>query len=1196
MTALRRFSIIALVATAMLLPRGVAASSAACCVVKSSFTKNTMGCLPRQIPDSELAKVKANPSSFSSTYCAMTIPSLSFTATLALGACDAQPAATKCAAPPEQNKTFLEYKTQWNTGGFCAYKANGSTAYDACTEVTGSVCPGAFNYGAGELYSGPKNGGFCPAANPADFSDALAAGNNAVPGKEVVSDTMDGCVYYTGSKYTDEGVVSCAEPEMVQGKKMCAVAPAGQNLQPTPQHPTEIKACQLSQHCCLVYQDNNSDKVAQTSEVLQCSPLNVGCTSEVYSKDASVVTGNKDDAGTAYDKILYRTESVQKVCGQVNACAGKSIGTDQALKQLLTNAGAASASMSKLTPEQKAELEKVTNEKGPTWTQALCEAETNNVWSPPDPSITSGPYCLTNPDKAKVDLNIPIGGLSIASLATYIPNLFNYGLGILATMTVLAIIFAGFQWATAAGNASAVGNAKEIMMGAFAALFVALGSYTLLQTISPNLLEFRLPPIAAILPVEFYGKGDEFICCDQKGVCLQVQAQGPNMFVTLSDGSKIGLDSNFDAKTCLPMTAQGEYCREQGPIGDECRKVGGTCTVGHEDSGAEILTNDKSQQGWCSVIYNNYIGGALKGFKDLGSTITLGISDAIATKIGTKIKSGPDLTPGTGELGRCYKNIDKRVAGQYCRANAECASGTCVRLQDTASCFSDRELGKCSDGNKGDICNPLGHTLVGGKNAYKQQTVCKQGLTCNFVRENVAGAFADPNSIPGDYYECGDGTLNSACGTVVSACYGKELPAGDDNDCDEQSTLLGNAICHYEQQRAHVELRLTTAGLLSGTTKVAWAVQIAGQGAQMLSSGGLGKIAAAKSQALLGIAGGLTLANGVSQEELKREIAELEAYAYAAAFTDPNAQNCKLDEGAASISLCKGGLTCQKVQGNGGLRCVPGNNSAEGSICSYIGAEAHEYSGLTNSVSNGDNCDEANGLRCSVARVEDSDGWHGVCTKATWGSPCLVNPASGNGTWSYDARDCNNIKPDSDLGEDKVSGYTLGEGHPVCYKAPGSTGPFGACGYVRNLDETLDNKVYISSEKAVLFTTENTAQIISDNVVRDIGQPCALPSVPKEKWFKAGGKFFYPDFVCRTGLRSPAFRTQLIAEGLAMQAPMLPSSVFLTDGAAWEGMCVMDTENVTQGRCGVYVGNSKTKKDFLWAPFDPTIHAKYFSW
>lgn len=1183
MTALRRFAIVALVATAMLLPRGASASTAACCVVKSSFTKNTMGCLPRQIPDSEVSKVQANPSSFSSTYCALDIPSLSFTATLAVGACDAQPAATKCANPPEQNKTFLDYKVQWMTGGFCAYKASGSTQYDACTEVAGNVCPGAFNYGAGELYSGPKNGGFCPAANPSDFAGALAAGNNPVPGKVVVADTMDGCVYYTGAKYTDEGVVSCAEPEMVQGKKTCAVAPAGQNLQPTPQHPTEIKACQLSQHCCLVYQDNNSDKVAQTSEVLQCSPLNVGCTSEVYSKNASVVTGNTQDAGTAFDKILYRTDSVQQVCGQVNACAGKSITTEQALAKLLANSAVAGASTG-LTPEQKAELEKATRENGPTWTQALCEVQANNVWSPPDPSITTGPYCLTNPDKAKVDLNVPVGGLTVASLATYIPNLFNYGLGILATMTVLAIIFAGFQWATAAGNASAIGNAKEILVGAFAALFVALGSYTLLQTISPNLLEFRLPPIAAILPVEFYGRGDEFICCDTKGVCLQMQAKGPNTFVVLADGTMIGLPTNFDAKICLPMTAQGEYCRDQGPIGDACRKVGGTCTVGHEDSDATILTNDKSQQGWCSVIYNNYLGGTLKGFKDIGDWASWGATSWLAGKLDNAIKSGTDLIPGEGELGRCYKNIDKRVAGQYCRANSECASGTCVRLQDTASCFSDRELGKCSDGNKGDICNPLGHTLVGGKNTYKQQTVCKQGLTCNFVRENVSGAFADPNSIPGDYYECGDGTLNAACGTVVSQCYGTELPAGDDTDCDEQSTLLGNAVCHYEQQRAHVETRLTTAGLLSGSSKVSWATVLVGQVASGLSNGGFGKFAAAKSQALLGIAGGLTLANGVSQEELKRDIAELEAYAYAATFTDPNTQNCRLDEGAANSSLCKNGLTCLKVGGNGGLRCVPANNGSEGSICSYIGAEAHEFSGWDNSVSNGDNCYEAGGLRCSVARVQDADGWHGVCTRATWGSPCMVDPASSNGTWSYDSRDCNNVKPDSDLGE----------GHPVCYTPQGSTGPFGKCGFVRSLDSIFDNNVYIASTKAILYTTPTSAQTINNNVVRAVGQPCSVPSVPKEQWVKVGTKFYYPDFVCRSGLLDSTFREILVSEGLATAQSF--GSITLTSGAAWEGMCVLDAENVTQGRCGVFVGNAKTKKNFLWAPFDPSLHTKYFAW
>lgn len=1196
MTVVRRFAILAVVVTAMLLPRGASASTAACCIVKNNYTKNTMGCLARQIPDSEISKVKANPAQFAASYCNISLPTVSLTATLAIGACDTQPAATKCSAPPDQNKPFLDFKKQWEVGGFCAYKGTGSTSYDACSEVTSNVCPGGFNYGNGEFFSGPRNGAFCPTSNPADFSAAIAAGNNIVPGKEVVADSMDACVYYVGDKYSDEAVVTCSEPEAVQGKKVCPIAPTGQGLQPSPQHPTEIKACQLSQHCCLVYQDNNSDKVGQTSEVLQCNPVNVGCSSYVYSKEAGVTTENKSDAGSAYNKILYRTESVQKVCGQVAACSGKTLTTEQALAKLLANA--VSGSSSGLSPEERAELEKA-SKNGPVWTQALCEVEANNVWSPPNPSITSGPYCYTNPDKAKTNLAIPIAGLSVASIATYIPNLFNYGLGLLATMTVLAIIFAGFQWATAAGNASAVGNAKEIIISAFAALFVALGSYTLLQTISPNLLEFKLPPIAAILPVEFYGKGDDFICCNEGGICLQVEAKGPNTFVVLKDGTKIEAGNNFDRSKCYPMKAEGEFCRANGPIGDACRKAGGTCTVGQgEDSGSLLLAagNDKSQQGWCSVLYNNYLGGAAKGIFDFADSMTLGIVGGVASKINSKVADGKDLVPGTGELGRCYKNVDKRVSGQYCRANAECASGTCVRLQDTATCFVDRELGKCSDGAKADVCNPLGHTLVGGVNTYANQTICNPGLTCNFVRNLMSGATADPNNIPGNYYECGDGTLNSACGTVVSQCYGKELDAGDDDDCDEQTTAYGNAVCKYEKQKAVVQASAKTGGLMETAQDIALWTTILVPSSLVKEGTTFGGIVKGIDKLSAALTGGLVIAGGVQKAELERHLAEFKNYAYQVAFTSPDVQNCELEPGVARDANCKPGLKCLRTQGNGGLRCVPDGGGKEGSICSYIGAEAHEFGSITNSVSNGDNCDESAGLRCSVARVGEGEQRAGFCTRASWGSKCIL--AEGK-TWDYEDRDCSEVSKnlDSDIGENKVSDpSSLGKVTTACYRDPASTDPtVGKCGAVRNLYEENIAGFDVVLDKVMLFKdpTGSGAQIV-EAPKKTIGSLCSRrPMYEDNKTTDA------LELDCAPGLASTGFAEWAKAKSYAAQTPfgMGSGTTYFADKYVFNPVCHFDTPQTTIGKCAILVGG--LQKDAakggylrtLYAPFDSSAHS-----
>ncbi|MEK7647992.1 MAG: hypothetical protein AAB384_03075 [Patescibacteria group bacterium] len=1205
MTVVRRFAILAVVVTAMLLPRGASASTAACCIVKNNYTKNTMGCLARQIPDSEISKVKANPAQFAASYCNISLPTVSLTATLAIGACDTQPAATKCSAPPDQNKPFLDFKKQWEVGGFCAYKGTGSTSYDACSEVTNNVCPGGFNYGNGEFFSGPRNGAFCPASNPADFSAAIAAGNNIVPGKEVVADSMDACVYYVGDKYSDEAVVTCSEPEAVQGKKVCPIAPTGQGLQPSPQHPTEIKACQLSQHCCVVYEDtDNSDSVA-AGEVRQCSPANVSCSTFVYTKDAAVTTANTKDAGTAYDKVLYRTDSVQKTCGEVPVCSGKTISTAQALANLIKNAGQTPASG--LTPEQKAELE-AASKNGPVWTQALCEVEANNVWSPPNPSITVGPYCYTNPDKAKTSLAIPIAGLSVASLATYIPNLFNYGLGLLATMTVLAIIFAGFQWATAAGNASAVGNAKEIMISAFAALFVALGSFTLLQTISPSLLEFKLPPIAAILPIEFYGKGDEFMCCNERGVCLQVEATGPNTFVVLRDGTKMEVGKNVDQAKCLPFRANGEFCRQDGPTGDACRKVGGTCTVGSAEDLTSItsIAGDKATQGMCSIFLESYVGGAATSVFTLANSYSFGITGWLGGKVGNAFKSEEDLIAGSTDVGRCYKNVDRRVAGQYCRANSECASGTCVRLPDSDGCYVDREIGICSDGNKGDVCDPLGHTLVGGVNTYVNKNICRSGLSCNFVRNTTGGqVFADRNlKVVGNYFECGDGSMNSACGNAIAECkdpaqQGKGGTYLTDDVCETWPEMLNVAKCKYEGKRIVVEEMVQNAGILNSTVNVAWGADLT-LAVGSLAGGGLAKLNKAVGGYATAVAAGLTLANGVSQAELSRNIAEMQRYAYAVAFTGPDVKNCSLSKGTPNDANCKNGMVCTPTGALKELRCqIKDGGKKEGDICSYIGAMSHEFNGLTNSVSNGDNCDESLGLRCSVARIGEGEERAGFCTRASWGSKCIL--AEGK-TWDYEEKDCSEVSKTapSDLGKDNVADpSSLGELHRACYRDPSSTNPtVGKCGAVRNLYEEDIAGFKVSLDKMILFKipggTGSQAPQIVEAPKKTIGSLCSRrPMYEDNKTTDA------LELDCAPGLASTGFAEWAKAKSYAAQTPfgMGSGTTYFADKYVFNPVCHFDTPQTTIGKCAILVGG--LQKDAakggylrtLYAPFDSSAHS-----
>jgi len=104
-----------------------------------------------------------------------------------------------------------------------------------------------------------------------------------------------------------------------------------------------------------------------------------------------------------------------------------------------------------------------------------------------------------------VALQIPIGTLKNANITTYIQAAYSWIIGAAAVLAVLLIMIAGVRWLTAGGS----GRSKEAttaMWNALAGLALILGSYLLLYTLNPRLVQITdidLTPIKEIgLPPE----------------------------------------------------------------------------------------------------------------------------------------------------------------------------------------------------------------------------------------------------------------------------------------------------------------------------------------------------------------------------------------------------------------------------------------------------------------------------------------------------------------------------------------------------------------------------------------------------------------------------------------------------------------------------------------------------------------------
>ena len=101
----------------------------------------------------------------------------------------------------------------------------------------------------------------------------------------------------------------------------------------------------------------------------------------------------------------------------------------------------------------------------------------------------------------KLQINIPTVQFSnitkdgeyigVPHLAEYVAGVFKYAVGIISIVAIVMIMVGGLIWLTAGGSAGRVGKAKETITGAVLGLLLALGSYTVLYTINPDLVSFE---------------------------------------------------------------------------------------------------------------------------------------------------------------------------------------------------------------------------------------------------------------------------------------------------------------------------------------------------------------------------------------------------------------------------------------------------------------------------------------------------------------------------------------------------------------------------------------------------------------------------------------------------------------------------------------------------------------------------------
>lgn len=99
-------------------------------------------------------------------------------------------------------------------------------------------------------------------------------------------------------------------------------------------------------------------------------------------------------------------------------------------------------------------------------------------------------------------LEQPFGGeIAVTSLGQYIQLVYEFSVGLVSIAAVVLIMIGGLRWIAAAGNESAITEAKEMITSAVLGLVIALLSYTLLLFINPQLTDLESSVAKIPLPL-----------------------------------------------------------------------------------------------------------------------------------------------------------------------------------------------------------------------------------------------------------------------------------------------------------------------------------------------------------------------------------------------------------------------------------------------------------------------------------------------------------------------------------------------------------------------------------------------------------------------------------------------------------------------------------------------------------------------
>lgn len=258
-------------------------------------------------------------------------------------------------------------------------------------------------------------------------------------------------------------------------------------------------------------------------------------------------------------------------------------------------------------------------------------------------------------------------------IAQMVQGFYNYGIGIAGILATIILMAGGLVWLTSAGSSEKITQAKNLIGGSIIGLVILFGSWMLLRTINPNLVDFKISKIISIRSI------------------------------TLDDGE----DGMIDSSGSLPQDTEikikclnaGQLCVDTQPPSMQLDNSICINKFGLEEWGQFSCAYGQKHCCAYSEIINNEINKECKGEKN-----------------GTPCKATATDVSNTG----ICKN-DKCEGGNVC---CQCGQGCVLGLCASTQCRNDLNPKQCREWCENSVTGWSVFYYVGGSSKYN----CNEGL------------------------------------------------------------------------------------------------------------------------------------------------------------------------------------------------------------------------------------------------------------------------------------------------------------------------------------------------------------------------------------------------------------------------------------------------------------------------------------